>query len=62
MRLLKLHTASLATKGLVADGTPAWYIAKANLLNTRPPFADKVYAMIGIVATKGGGEQGEHLR
>ena len=31
-------------------------------MKTRPPFADKVDAMIGFVATKSGGEEGEYLR
>ena len=56
--LLKLHTSSISTKGLVADGPPAWHLAKANLLKSRPPFADKVDAMIGFVATKSGGAEG----
>ena len=60
--LLKLHTSSVSTKGLVAEGTPAWHIVKANLMKTRPPFADKLDAMIGFVATKSGGEEGEYLR
>ena len=60
--LLKLHTSSVSTQGLAADGAPAWHIAKADLMKTRPPFADKVDAMIGFVATKSGGAEGEHLR
>ena len=62
MGLLKLHTSSVSTKGLVAEGTPAWHIVKANFMKTRPPFADKLDAMIGFVATKSGGEEGEYLR
>ena len=62
MGLLKLHTNSLMTKGLVASGAPAWHVAKANILKTRPPFADKLDAMIGFVATKSGGDGGEYLK
>ena len=62
--LLKLHTSSITAKGLVAgaDGAPAWHIAKASLMKSRPPFADTVDAMIGFVATKSGGPEGAFLR
>ena len=59
--LLKLHRNSLLTGGLAASGAPAWHVAKANILKTRPPFADKLDAMIGFVATKSGGYGGEYL-
>ena len=60
--LLKLHRSSLMTKGLSANGVPLWHLAKANLLKTRPPFSDKVDAMIAFVATKSGGDGGEYLK
>ena len=60
--LLRLHRNSLMTSGLDASGTPAWHEAKASVLKTRPPFAEKLDAMIGFVATKSGGEGAEYLK
>ena len=59
--LLRLHASSLVTKGLSTSGTQ-WHEAKANILKTRLPFAEKLDAMIGFIATKSGGEGGEYLR
>ena len=60
--LLKLHRNSLLAGGLAASGAPAWHVAKKSILKTRPPFADKLDAMIGFVATKSGGDGGEYLK
>ena len=50
--LLRLHRNAVGSGGLDASGAPAWHEAKASVLKTRPPFAEKIDTMIGFVATK----------